>query len=108
MSTIPSPVHKPILGFVQAQLAINSAICLLVIAAVSLRVAGRRTGPGCGWDDWLVIAAVPLAVAMLVCQGLFAVVGNGYDLNENPECKSRSFHALGRSGKPSFGVIWYM
>lgn len=86
--SVPDPVYKPILGFVNAQLVINAAICLLVIVAVSLRVVGRLTGPGCGWDDWLVIAAVPLGIVMLVCQGLFAVVGNGYDLAENPECKS--------------------
>ncbi|OTB12139.1 hypothetical protein K445DRAFT_321399 [Daldinia sp. EC12] len=78
-------VFKPILGFVKAELAINCVLVFLVLTTVSLRVLGRINGPGLGWDDYLVIFATPLGVGMLACQGLFAPIGNGYDLPDYPE-----------------------
>ncbi|KAF4968985.1 hypothetical protein FSARC_3639 [Fusarium sarcochroum] len=78
-------VFLPVLGYVKAELAINCFIVLLVLCVVTLRVIGRLMGPGLGWDDGLVIFATPLGVAMLCCQGLFAPVGNGYNLAKHPE-----------------------
>ncbi|KAM0211712.1 hypothetical protein ACHAPA_010774 [Fusarium lateritium] len=87
MSTVPvdssAQVFKPILGYVKAELAINSIVVLLVLIVVGLRVVGRLMGPGLGYDDGFVIFCVPLGVAMLCCQGLFAPVGNGYELAKN-------------------------
>jgi hypothetical protein len=81
-------VFYPILGYVKAELIINSIFVLIVLLVVSLRVTGRVMGPGLGWDDGLVLVATvrashssvalltifltlsqPLAVAMLICQG---------------------------------------
>ncbi|KAF5266326.1 hypothetical protein BFJ63_vAg4648 [Fusarium oxysporum f. sp. narcissi] len=78
-------VYMPILGYVKAELVINCLIVLLVLIVVTLRVIGRLMGPGLGWDDGFVIFATPLGVAMLCCQGLFAPVGNGYELAKYPE-----------------------
>ncbi|KAF5567050.1 integral membrane protein [Fusarium napiforme] len=78
-------VFMPILGYVKAELVINCLIVLLVLIVVTLRVIGRLMGPGLGWDDGFVIFATPLGVAMLCCQGLFAPVGNGYELAKHPE-----------------------
>ncbi|KAI1656380.1 hypothetical protein F4813DRAFT_134236 [Daldinia decipiens] len=78
-------VFKPVLGFVKAELAVNCVLVFLVLTTVTLRVLGRLNGPGLGWDDYMVIFATPLGVGMLACQGLFAPVGNGYNLPEYPE-----------------------
>ncbi|KAI1498745.1 hypothetical protein F5X99DRAFT_313400 [Biscogniauxia marginata] len=78
-------VFKPLLGFVRAELIVNCILVLLVLIVVALRVVGRLSGPGLGRDDGFVIFATPLGVAMLVCQGLMAPIGNGYSLPENPE-----------------------
>ncbi|KAH7157294.1 hypothetical protein B0J13DRAFT_541496 [Dactylonectria estremocensis] len=78
-------IYFPVKGYVRAELIINCIIATLVLIVVSLRVVGRIMGPGLGWDDGFVIAATPLAVAMLVCQGFFARVGNGFSLIEYPE-----------------------
>ncbi|KAI1472651.1 uncharacterized protein F4812DRAFT_454466 [Daldinia caldariorum] len=78
-------VYMPILDFVRAEFIINIVVGVLVLITVGLRVLGRINGPGLGADDYLVIFATPLGIAMLVCQGLFAPVGNGYNLAEHPE-----------------------
>ncbi|KAH7354307.1 hypothetical protein B0T11DRAFT_126444 [Plectosphaerella cucumerina] len=78
-------VTLPILGYVRAQLIVNSIIVFLMLVVVTLRVVGRVMGPGFGWDDGFVIFSGVGAVAMLVCQGLFAPVGNGYALSDFPE-----------------------
>jgi hypothetical protein len=78
-------VFKPMLGYVRAELIVNCVIVFLVLVIVSLRVLGRYRGPGLWWDDYLVIFAVPLGIAMLACQGLFTPIGNGYSLIEYPE-----------------------
>ncbi|KAK2798913.1 hypothetical protein FQN51_007275 [Onygenales sp. PD_10] len=83
---MPSPqVYYPITGTVQAELIVNCIVVFLVLTIVALRVTGRLLGPGMGWDDGLVIFATPLGVVMLICQGVFAPVGNGYNLPEHPE-----------------------
>ncbi|KAL6351903.1 hypothetical protein LRP88_14715 [Fusarium phalaenopsidis] len=78
-------IYYPILGYVKAELIINCIIVFVVLCVVSLRVVGRFMGPGIGWDDAFVIFATPLGVAMLCCQGVFAPVGNGYNLAKHPE-----------------------
>ncbi|KAK2791660.1 hypothetical protein FQN52_004576 [Onygenales sp. PD_12] len=68
---MPSPqVYYPITGTVQAELIVNCIVVFLVLTIVALRVTGRLLGPG---------------VVMLICQGVFAPVGNGYNLPEHPE-----------------------
>ncbi|CAM1502600.1 Fc.00g073760.m01.CDS01 [Cosmosporella sp. VM-42] len=78
-------VFYPVLGYVQAELAVNCFIVFVVLSVVSLRVVGRLTGPGLGWDDGFIMFAPPLGVVMLICQGVFAPVGNGYSLVQYPE-----------------------
>ncbi|KAI0842324.1 hypothetical protein F5Y06DRAFT_257313 [Hypoxylon sp. FL0890] len=78
-------VFKPVLGYVKVEIIVNAVMVLLVLVAIALRVAGRLNGPGLGWDDYLVLLATPLGVGMFVCQGLFAPIGNGYNLMEYPE-----------------------
>ncbi|KAG9254359.1 uncharacterized protein F5Z01DRAFT_622403 [Emericellopsis atlantica] len=82
---VKAEVYMPILGYVRNHIIANSVIVFLVLVIVTLRVIGRSMGPGLGWDDAFVLIATPLGVAMLVCQGLFAPVGNGYSLPEHPE-----------------------
>ncbi|KAI6486176.1 hypothetical protein MCOR13_009507 [Pyricularia oryzae] len=84
MSTTPT-VFLPILDVVNDHLAVNSVFVFLVIVVVSLRVVGRCIGPGLGWDDALVVAAMPLGIAMHICSGFFAPIGNGYNLAEHPQ-----------------------
>ncbi|KAH9907715.1 hypothetical protein F4778DRAFT_718845, partial [Xylariomycetidae sp. FL2044] len=81
-------VYYPTLGFVKAELIVNCIIVFLVVVVVSLRVVGRLIGPGLGWDDGFILAATPLGIAMLVSQGLFAPIGNGYSLTAYPELAS--------------------
>ncbi|KAI1640002.1 hypothetical protein F4809DRAFT_592109 [Biscogniauxia mediterranea] len=78
-------VYKPLLGFVRAELIANCILVTIVLLVVGLRIAGRLSGPGLGFDDGFVMLATPLGVAMLVFQGFMAPVGNGYSLPENPE-----------------------
>ncbi|KAI6370039.1 hypothetical protein MCOR03_009533 [Pyricularia oryzae] len=84
MSTTPT-VFLPILDVVKDHLAVNSVFVFLVIVVVSLRVVGRCIGPGLGWDDALVVAAMPIGIAMHICSGFFAPIGNGYNLAEHPQ-----------------------
>ncbi|KAI8958747.1 hypothetical protein F5Y11DRAFT_335292 [Daldinia sp. FL1419] len=78
-------VFMPVLGFVKVELVVNSVLVFLVLMTVIFRVVGRLNGPGLGWDDYFVLFATPLGVGMLACQGLFAPIGNGYDLPDHPE-----------------------
>lgn len=50
-------VYLPALTFVSAELAVNCIVASLVVVVVVLRVAGRRLGPGMGWDDGLILCA---------------------------------------------------
>ncbi|KAF7549736.1 hypothetical protein G7046_g8248 [Stylonectria norvegica] len=84
-SQTTAKVFYPILGYVRAELIINCIIVFVVLVVVTLRVVGRISGPGLGLDDALVIFATPLGVAMLICQGIFAPIGNGYSMIEHPE-----------------------
>lgn len=97
MSTTPT-VFLPILDVVKDHLAVNSVFVFLVIVVVSLRVVGRCIGPGLGWDDALVVAAMPLGIAMHICSGFFAPIGNGYNLAEHPQRKSFTTNNLGGGG----------
>ncbi|KAI1077290.1 hypothetical protein F5B20DRAFT_280069 [Whalleya microplaca] len=78
-------VIKPVLGFVRAEIVVNCVFVFIVLVVVTLRVVGRVNGPGLGLDDGMVMFATPLGVGMLICQGLFAPIGNGYNLPEYPE-----------------------
>ncbi|PGH19220.1 hypothetical protein AJ80_04085 [Polytolypa hystricis UAMH7299] len=88
MPPAAAEIYYPVLGFVRAELIVNCVVVFSVLTVVTLRVIGRIIGPGLGWDDYLIIFAAPLGVAMLVCQGLFAPVGNGYSLIDHPELEA--------------------
>ncbi|KAI9056066.1 hypothetical protein LZ554_000996 [Drepanopeziza brunnea f. sp. 'monogermtubi'] len=81
-------VFFPILNFVRAEIIVNTFVVLIVLLVVGLRIVGRLIGPGCGLDDWMIVVATPLGVAMLVFQGLFATTGNGWPLPKHPELAS--------------------
>jgi hypothetical protein len=84
MAWIPD-VDLPMKTRVRTDLIVNCIIVFITIVCVVLRVVGRVYGPGLGWDDFMVILAMPMGVAMLICQGVFATAGSGYDLVENPD-----------------------
>ncbi|KAI0475298.1 hypothetical protein GGR56DRAFT_506341 [Xylariaceae sp. FL0804] len=89
-----SLVYLPVKDYVLAEIIVNSFVVFLVIAVVGLRVTARLMGPGVGWDDAFVMASVPLGIGMLACQGLFAPIGNGYDLVEYPQLTSNLVYIL--------------
>lgn len=72
-------VFYPVLGYVKAELVINSVFVLIVLLVVSLRVTGRVMGPGLGWDDGLVLVATVCASwgGLNVCSR-FAAFGRGH------------------------------
>ncbi|KAI1339786.1 hypothetical protein F5Y15DRAFT_382106 [Xylariaceae sp. FL0016] len=84
-SSTSSLVFMQVKDFVRAELIINCIVVFLVVTVVILRMVGRVIGPGLGWDDAFVIFSTPLGIGMLVCQGLFAPIGNGWDLATHPE-----------------------
>ncbi|KAI0025399.1 hypothetical protein F4780DRAFT_326935 [Xylariomycetidae sp. FL0641] len=93
-------VSKPLLGYVRAELIVNCVIVFLMLTVVTLRVAGRITGPGLGWDDGLIMFCAPLGVGMLICQGLLDPTGNGYSLTAFPELAANIPYIL----KLTFGM----
>lgn len=63
--------YLPPLPAVQNRLIGNTILSALTILVVALRFLARLlTGSKLGWDDYLILAAVPQAIGMLVCQGL--------------------------------------
>ncbi|RYP26302.1 hypothetical protein DL767_008097 [Monosporascus sp. MG133] len=88
-------VYLPVLPFVKAQFIANIIVAILVLVVVSVRVVGRRLGPGLGWDDGL-----PLAISLLAAQGLTLHLGSGYDQNQHPKV----FFNVGYIIKVVFGM----
>lgn len=61
----------PMLPLVQSRLVGNSFLVGLTLLVVALRILARLvTGSRLGWDDYLILAAVPQGIGILVCQGL--------------------------------------
>lgn len=56
---------------VEAQLIVNCVLAAIALLAVGLRIISRViSGAKVGWDDGLVLLAVPQGLAMLTIQGL--------------------------------------
>lgn len=61
----------PMLPLVQSRLVGNSFLVAMTLLVVALRILTRLlTGSRLGWDDYLILAAVPQGIGILVCQGL--------------------------------------
>lgn len=61
----------PLLLAIKCQLVGNTILVAITVLVVALRVVTRLvTGSKLGWDDYLILAAVPQSIGMLVCQGL--------------------------------------
>ncbi|KAH7322603.1 hypothetical protein B0I35DRAFT_509912 [Stachybotrys elegans] len=85
MSMLNPPEYLPMTVRVRNELIVNCVIVSITILVVTLRVIGRIHGPGLGWDDYAVMVAMPMGVAMLICQGMFSTSGSGYNLAEQPQ-----------------------
>ncbi|CAN8102311.1 unnamed protein product [Discula destructiva] len=82
----------PALPVVKAHLIVDCVLALLNWVAVALRIRARQiSGVGLGWDDYLIIAALPQGVAMLAMQGMYTQLGVGYPL---PEVQQNIFMIL--------------
>lgn len=61
----------PILPVVESRLVGNAVLVAFTLLVVALRIVARLvTGSRLGWDDYLILAAVPQGIGILVCQGL--------------------------------------
>ncbi|KAF3769591.1 hypothetical protein M406DRAFT_16482, partial [Cryphonectria parasitica EP155] len=75
----------PILPFIKRQLIAYSVVAFLAVLVVGLRIVARLvTGSRLGWDDYLILAAVPQAVVILTCGGLWSTAGAGYHRDAIP------------------------
>ncbi|CAG9948438.1 unnamed protein product [Clonostachys rosea f. rosea IK726] len=77
--------RMPMTDEVRNELIVNCIVVFITLVVVTLRVVGRVSGPGFGWDDALIVLATPMGVAMLICQGVFSTTGSGYNLAEHPQ-----------------------
>lgn len=87
-------VNMPMLGYVKAQLIVNSVIVFLMLVVVTLRVVGRLMGPGLGWDDAFVVfcAVSRMALArgdLRVYADFATAVGSGHARVPGPLYVSR-------------------
>ncbi|KAK3335203.1 hypothetical protein B0T19DRAFT_452053 [Cercophora scortea] len=80
---LPGFVHFPAFPIVTAHLAINTIITFLGIALAVLRIIARfKSGANLWWDDYLVLAALPQGIGMLIISGLWSDMGVGYPAAE--------------------------
>jgi hypothetical protein len=64
-------VTFPVRPLVSTHLIINCVLLLITLVVVALRIVSRTvTRSLLGWDDYLILMAVPTAIGMLVIQGL--------------------------------------
>ncbi|KAJ4416425.1 hypothetical protein N0V82_006767 [Gnomoniopsis sp. IMI 355080] len=83
MAVLYTPLAIP--SGVQSRLVGNSVLLFITALVVALRFVARLiTGSKLGWDDYLILAAIPQAIALLICQGLWSVTGIGYPIVEVP------------------------
>ncbi|KAI1074908.1 hypothetical protein F5B20DRAFT_418294 [Whalleya microplaca] len=74
-------VTYPTLPYVRAQLIGACVVAGLALVLVGLRIFSRLyTKVKLWWDDWLALISVPQGIALLVLQGMFAILGNGYNI----------------------------
>lgn len=73
----------PVLPIVKAHLIVNCVLVFLTLVVVALRIVARfESGVKLWWDDYLILAAVPQGIGMLIIQGLWAPMGVGYPITE--------------------------
>lgn len=64
-------VTFPVKPIVKIHFIINCVLVFITLLVVGLRITSRLvTSAGLGWDDYLILVAVPEAIGMLVIQGL--------------------------------------
>ncbi|KAJ4391148.1 hypothetical protein N0V93_004764 [Gnomoniopsis smithogilvyi] len=75
----------PIPSEVASRLVGNSILIFITVLVVALRFVARLvTGSKLGWDDYLILAALPQVIGLLICQGLWSVTGVGYPFVDVP------------------------
>lgn len=71
-------VHEVVMGLI-----LNITLVVLNVIIVALRFIARMVaGSRLGWDDYLMLAALPQVIGIVVCQGLFAQAGIGRSFTE--------------------------
>lgn len=71
----------PVSSSVRASLVINSLVVFVAVLVVILRYTARLVaGARLGWDDYLMLAALPQGIGLLVCLGLWAPTGLGHTI----------------------------
>lgn len=69
MAITYTPLSVP--PVVEGRLIGNSILITVTVLVVALRLVARLvTGSRIGWDDYLILAAVPQVIGLLICQGL--------------------------------------
>ncbi|KAK3313020.1 hypothetical protein B0H66DRAFT_384076 [Apodospora peruviana] len=64
---------------VERHLIVNCVLVFLTLAVVALRIWSRfLSGAKLWWDDYLILFAVPQGIGMLVIQGIWSTMGEGY------------------------------
>lgn len=75
---MPAYTPFPVPPSVQASLIVNSLVVLAAVLVVILRCIARVVaGARLGWDDYLMLAALPQGLGLLVCLALWAPAGLG-------------------------------
>ncbi|KAK3503922.1 hypothetical protein B0T13DRAFT_144478 [Neurospora crassa] len=70
-------------GIVKTHLIINVCLVALTLGVIGLRMFARfLSGAKLWWDDWLILAAVPQGIGMLIIQGCWIGMGVGYPFAE--------------------------
>ena len=63
-------VMFPLLPIVKLQLIISVSVGLLTLTTVVLRIVNRVYHATLGWDDYLILFALPQGMALIIIQGL--------------------------------------
>lgn len=70
----------PVTPAAKTSLIVNVIVLFVAILVVILRCIARHiAGAKLGWDDYLMVAALPQGLGMLICLGLWAPTGWGSD-----------------------------
>ncbi|EEA22573.1 hypothetical protein TMatcc_001421 [Talaromyces marneffei ATCC 18224] len=76
-------VTFPVKPIVKIHFIINCVLVLITLVVVGLRLVSRLiTSAGLGWDDYLILIAVPEALGMFVIQGLCLPMGVGFPITD--------------------------
>lgn len=86
----PLPIPSDVAG----RLVGNSILITITVLVVALRYVARLvTGSKLGWDDYLILAAVPQMIGLLIIQGLCESLQQspGHDNEFDPRDLSPSY-----------------